>query len=120
MSDKPDPGRELREQKQQMFAEQQKRAERERPLNDRNQAAFARRLLERLETIDGPAPKRIAMPGPPASAFDPLVQKPERIGGCFSDLVDDEPKRNEGAHEKEIDTEIETAIPSEDDEIPFG
>lgn len=118
MSDKPDPGRALREEKQRMFADQAARRERAKPLHDKNQAGFARALLARLDQISASTPTRIVLNGPPAGAMtDPIVRSPERIGGCFSDIHDDQ-ARNEGAHEKEIETE-EAAI-EEDDEVPFG
>lgn len=105
MSDKPDPGRELREEKQQMFAEQAKRRERDRPLRDNHQLGFAKALLARLDQVSGATPTRVVLHGPPAGAMDnSTVKTPERIGGCFADLLDDAPTRNEGANEKEIES----------------
>ncbi len=108
MSDKPDPGRELREEKQRMFAEQTARRERDKPLKEPNQLVYARTLLARLETVNPNLPTRIRLDGPPPGAIDdPIVKVPERIGGCFADVLDDI-KKQQGAYEKEIEAEAET------------
>jgi hypothetical protein len=104
--DRPTSGDEMRAEKQKMLADQARARERDRPMTDKRQAQCGRDLLARLEQIKPNGPARIAMHGPPASAFDEIpTRMPEPVGGCFSDLADT--NRNEGAQD-------------DDDEVPYG
>lgn len=104
-----------------MFGEQAKRREHAKPLNENHQLRFARALLARLDQVGGVTPTRVVLHGPAAGALDdPVVEPPERIGGCFADLLDDG-HGNEGAHEKESKSDEGTEThAAQDDEVPLG
>lgn len=89
---KPDPGRALREEKQQMFADQERRRDAAKPTSDAVQLQHAKSLLAKLEEIKPNSPSRIILHGPPAGAMDdpPTSPMPERLGGCFADIADDD------------------------------
>jgi hypothetical protein len=90
---KPPIGNELYEEKRRMLVEQDERRHQARPIPHRQAVAYARTLLDVLETsVRGPSPARIDMTGPPPLANDRIENspQPEPIGGCFSDLVDED------------------------------
>lgn len=89
----PKPGSEILAEKQRMFAEQEARRSKERPMNMKHQAHFANALLAKLESVPQPTgPARVTMNAPPPLVDDriPGIEDPEPIGGCFSDITSDE------------------------------
>ena len=82
-------GREILEEKQRVFAEQEARRMRERPLSDKQSVAYAKELLSTLErAAKPPSPARITMNAPPPLTEDRMPDEidPEPIGGCFADI----------------------------------
>jgi hypothetical protein len=87
------PKNPLLSEKQAMFAKQADREERAKPLSNLEQVGYARALLLQLDKrAMPPSPARITMSGPPPLANDRIESsaQPEPIGGCFSDLVDED------------------------------
>lgn len=79
-------------EKQQMFAKQEAARVRENPLAVKQQVAFGRALLAKLEkTPNRHEPARVTMSGPPPLADDVIpVETSEPIGGCFADIAEDD------------------------------
>jgi len=74
-----------------MFAKQEAKRERENPLARKQQAAFGRALLAKLEGSRPLGPARVAMTTQPPLENDriPGTTDPEPIGGCFADIAKD-------------------------------
>lgn len=84
-----DPGKPLRDEKARMLSDQAARREAEQP---KGQLAHARALLARLDQIKPNGPIAIRMDAPPARVTEdpPKGEDPEPLGGCFSDLLNDD------------------------------
>ena len=79
-------------EKQEMFARQEAKRIRDNPLATKQQAAFGRALLAKLEkTPNRHEPARVTMSGPPPLANDAIPSETsEPIGGCFADIAEED------------------------------